>query len=81
VFVKPNIVAWTKAVVFPKFGVITTSRVIEDIVRLLKEHGVDDITIGEGTAMIKPKDTETPGPMPLNTLDTTSLKSGTASRR
>jgi uncharacterized protein (DUF362 family) len=60
VFVKPNIVAWTKAVVFPKFGVITTSRVIEDIVRLLKEHGVDDITIGEGTAMIKPKDTETP---------------------
>ena len=60
VFVKPNIVAWTKAVVFPKFGVITTSRVIEDIVRLLKDHGAGEIIIGEGTALQKPKDKETP---------------------
>ena len=26
VFIKPNIVFWTKAVPFPKWGVITTSR-------------------------------------------------------
>lgn len=48
VFIKPNIVFWSSESVFPKWGVITTSRVVEDIVVLLKEHGVDDITIGEG---------------------------------
>lgn len=58
VFIKPNIVFWTKAVLFPKWGVITTSRVIEDMVVLLKEHGIDDITIGEGMVTMDPKDTE-----------------------
>lgn len=59
VFIKPNIVFWTKACAFPKWGVITTSRVVEDIVVLLKEHGVDNITIGEGIAD-DPGDRETP---------------------
>lgn len=48
VFIKPNIVFWNKKYPFPKWGVITTSRVVEDVVLLLKEHGVSDITIGEG---------------------------------
>jgi uncharacterized protein (DUF362 family) len=60
VFIKPNIVFWTRVVPFPKWGVITTSRVVEDIVVLLKERGIDDITIGEGTVTMNPKDTETP---------------------
>ncbi len=60
VFIKPNIVFWTKAVVFPKWGVITTSRVIEDIVVMLKERGIDDITIGEGMVLSESKDKETP---------------------
>jgi uncharacterized protein (DUF362 family) len=59
VFIKPNIVFWTRSVQIPKWGVITTSRVIEDVVYLLKEHGIDDITIGEGTVMYDPKDRET----------------------
>jgi len=59
VFIKPNIVFWTKAVPFPKWGVITTSRVVEDMVILLKERGVDDITIGEGIVIFDPRDTET----------------------
>ncbi|MGM0453003.1 MAG: DUF362 domain-containing protein [Thermodesulfobacteriota bacterium] len=59
VFIKPNIVFWTKACAFPKWGVITTSRVIEDMVVLLKEHGIDDITIGEGV-VADAKDRETP---------------------
>ena len=59
VFIKPNIVFWTKACAFPKWGVITTSRVIEDMVVLLKERGIDDITIGEGI-MVDAKDKETP---------------------
>jgi uncharacterized protein (DUF362 family) len=59
VFIKPNILFWTRAVTFPKWGFITTSRVVEDMVILLKERGVDDITVGEGM-VIEPKDTETP---------------------
>ncbi len=60
VFIKPNIVFWTKEAAFPKWGVITTSRVIEDIVILLKDLGSDDITIGEGIVTRKAGDKETP---------------------
>jgi uncharacterized protein (DUF362 family) len=60
VFIKPNIVFWTRKVDFPKWGVITTSRVIEDMVVSLKERGVDDIVIGEGIVQRDPKDKETP---------------------
>ncbi len=60
VFIKPNIVFWTRATNFPKWGVITTSRVVQDIVVLLKEQGVDDITIGEGMVTLDPKDKKTP---------------------
>ncbi|MBA4394837.1 MAG: hypothetical protein C0407_14900, partial [Desulfobacca sp.] len=60
IFIKPNLVFWTKVVPFPKWGVITTSRVVEDMVILLKERGIDDITIGEGMVTWNPKDTETP---------------------
>ena len=59
VFIKPNIVFWTRSVQFPKWGVITTSRVIHDMVLLLKERGIDRITIGEGTVVYDPKDKET----------------------
>ena len=59
VFIKPNIVFWTRAVAFPKWGVITTSRVVEDIIILLKERGIDDIAIGEGTVTMNPKDSAT----------------------
>ncbi|MFX0072162.1 MAG: DUF362 domain-containing protein [Candidatus Hermodarchaeota archaeon] len=59
VFIKPNIVYWNKKVDFPKWGTITTSRVIEDIVKLLSEKGIKDITIIEGTITEDPKDIET----------------------
>jgi len=59
-FIKPNIVFWTRAVPFPKWGVITTTRVVEDMVILLKERGIDDITLGEGMVTATPGDTQTP---------------------
>ncbi len=58
VFIKPNIVFWTKETNFPKWGVITTSRVVEDVVTLLKERGINDINIGEGTVLTNPKNNE-----------------------
>lgn len=60
VILKPNIVMWTKDVVFPKWGIITTSRVIEDVIIVLKDHGIDDITIAEGMVTMVPKDRKTP---------------------
>jgi uncharacterized protein (DUF362 family) len=47
IFIKPNIVYWSSGP-HPKWGVITTSRVMEDVVTLLNEKGINDITIGEG---------------------------------
>lgn len=60
VFIKPNIVFWTKEVLFPKWGVITTSRIMEDMIILLKDCGIEDITIGEGVVTRKAGDKETP---------------------
>ena len=60
VFIKPNIVFWTRTTLFPKWGVITTSRVVEDMVVLLKERGIDEITIVEGITTYDPKDRKTP---------------------
>jgi len=59
VFIKPNIVYWNAVTNFPKWGVITSSRVIEDVVVLLKERGIDDISIGEGIVTADIKDTAT----------------------
>lgn len=48
VIVKPNLVMWDTVYPFPKYGVITTSVVVEETVRLLAEAGCRDITIAEG---------------------------------
>mgnify|MGYP001368616211 CR=1 FL=1 len=59
VFIKPNVVFWTRHTPFPKYGVITTSRVVEDMVVLLKDMGVKRIYIGEGGVTRRPGDTRT----------------------
>ncbi len=60
VFIKPNIVFWSRFGIFPAFGVITTSRVLEDMVILLKERGARKICIGEGITLPDQRDRETP---------------------
>ncbi|MHA1624584.1 MAG: DUF362 domain-containing protein [Promethearchaeota archaeon] len=59
VFIKPNLVYWNRHCNFPKWGMLTTSSVIEEILILLKEQGVNDITIGEGIITEDAKDRET----------------------
>jgi len=73
VFIKPNIVFWTRTTAFPKWGVVTTSRVVEDIIILLKERGIDEITIVEGIVTYDPNDRETPAHA-FETLGYTALK-------
>jgi len=50
VLLKPNIV-WggggTNKI--PKYGFITTFKIVEDIIQLLRQHGCRNISIGEGT--------------------------------
>ncbi|HEY48587.1 MAG TPA: DUF362 domain-containing protein [Dehalococcoidia bacterium] len=53
VFIKPNLCLWHEGVNFPKYGILTTARLVEDIVVLLKEYGVEDITIAEGMIEIE----------------------------
>jgi uncharacterized protein (DUF362 family) len=55
VFIKPNFVMWVEGVNFPKYGILTTARLIEDTVILLKEHGAQDITIVEGIVEMEKK--------------------------
>jgi uncharacterized protein (DUF362 family) len=60
VFIKPNIAFWSRSVQIPQWGVVTTSRVVEDMVVLLKEKGIERITIGEGMVIMDTKDTGLP---------------------
>lgn len=55
VFIKPNFCQWREGVSFPKYGVLTTARLIEDMVTLVKERDVKDITIVEGAVEIEKK--------------------------
>jgi uncharacterized protein (DUF362 family) len=50
VLIKPNLVGWDPVYPIAPFGVYTTSRLVEDMVILLKDYGVKDIIIGEGSA-------------------------------
>ncbi|OPX40212.1 MAG: hypothetical protein B1H11_00720 [Desulfobacteraceae bacterium 4484_190.1] len=53
VVIKPNLVIWHEGVNFPKYAVLTTSRLIEDMVKLLVEHGARDISIVEGSVELE----------------------------
>jgi len=52
ILIKPNLVMWDPIVPIPPYGVFTTTRIVEDLVILLKEQGCSDITIGEGSVII-----------------------------
>ena len=61
IFIKPNLVGWDNRYPMPLYGVFTTTRLVEDMVIILKEYGVKRITIAEGSVYLKGKD------QPLNT--------------
>lgn len=48
VLVKPNLVGWDAQGPYPPWGVLTTSRVVEALCRLLRDAGAGEIWIGEG---------------------------------
>ena len=50
VLIKPNITfgGW---ITIPPYGMVTTSKMVEGILRRLAEHGCNNISIGEGTIL------------------------------
>jgi uncharacterized protein (DUF362 family) len=60
IFIKPNLVFWNRHCDFPKWGMLTTTRVVEEVIDYLYERGARDITVGEGIVTDDPKDKETP---------------------
>ena len=61
IFIKPNLVGWDNRYPMPLYGVFTTTRLVEDMIIILKDYGVKRVTIAEGSVYIKGKD------QPLNT--------------
>lgn len=53
VLIKPNLVAWDDQFPIAPFGVYTTTRLVEDLIILLKDAGISHITIGEGSVQLK----------------------------
>ncbi|MBN1102463.1 MAG: DUF362 domain-containing protein [Deltaproteobacteria bacterium] len=49
VVIKPNLVGMDGRYPMPLYGVFTTTRLVHDMVILLKEHGVEKISIAEGS--------------------------------
>ena len=52
VLIKPNLVAWDSMFKIAPYGVFTTTRLVEDLIILLKEYGCTDISVGEGSVVI-----------------------------
>lgn len=53
VLIKPNLVGWTNKEAYPPFGVLTTSRLLEELIICLKEEGVTEISVGEASIACK----------------------------
>lgn len=53
VFIKPNLVAMDSQYPMALYGIFTTTRLVQDMVLVLKEFGVGNITIGEGSVRAK----------------------------
>ena len=49
VLIKPNLVTWDDQFKIAPFGVYTTTRLVEDLIIMLKDFGCRDISIGEGS--------------------------------
>jgi len=49
VLIKPNLVTWDDQFKIAPFGVYTTTRLVEDLIIILRDYGCTDISIGEGS--------------------------------
>jgi uncharacterized protein (DUF362 family) len=59
VLIKPNLVVWIDRYPYAPYGVITTSALIEEVIKMLVNYGVTDITVADGCARNKAVGSET----------------------
>ena len=76
VLIKPNLVIGGKKGIFPPFGRVTTSDLMEKLVQLLLDKGCRDITIGEGTGLVKELDSDTPSAFRFAGMDRVAKQYG-----
>jgi len=53
VLIKPNLITWDDKFKIAPFGVFTTTRLVEDLIIMLKDHGCSKISVGEGSVQIQ----------------------------
>ena len=56
VLIKPNLVGYDERYPMPLFGIFTTTRIVEDLIVLLKDAGASNIAVAEGSVYVKGKD-------------------------
>jgi uncharacterized protein (DUF362 family) len=69
VLIKPNLVIGGRRGLFPPFGRVTTADLMEKLVQLLIDRGCREITIGEGTGLVKELDSNTPSAFKFAGMD------------
>jgi uncharacterized protein (DUF362 family)/Ni,Fe-hydrogenase III small subunit len=52
IFIKPNLVMWDPLIPIPPYGMFTTTRIVEDLIILLKEQGCTNVTVAEGSVIL-----------------------------
>ena len=53
VLIKPNLITWDDQFRIAPFGVFTTTRLVEDMIIILKDYGCREIAIGEGSVEVR----------------------------
>ncbi len=61
VVIKPNLVGWDRPYPVAPYGVYTTTRIVEDLVILLRDAGARRIAVAEGSVRFTPDDPGTRG--------------------
>ena len=76
VLVKPNLVLGANKKTIPPFGKVTTSKVMEELLQALVEHGCKDITIGDGAAVMPEIGSNTFSAMKFSGIKRVGIKYG-----
>jgi uncharacterized protein (DUF362 family) len=76
VLIKPNLVMGANKKMIPPFGKVTTAKVVEELIQALIEHGVRNITIGDGAAVMPEIGSDTFSAMKFSGIERVGKKYG-----
>ena len=76
VLIKPNLVMGANKKMIPPFGKVTTSKVMEEMIQVLKEYGIRNITISDGAAVMPEIGSDTFSAMKFSGIERVGKKYG-----